>query len=553
MSFLTSIRDWWKGDKENQIAREAKGVSNEYAYTMSPFPYSGGSQTGYNVLGSALTIDQDLMQRYADYENMDDYPELSAVLDIYADNATVPDSVRNRTIWTASKDKVYRDIADDLIYRRLRLEEDIWAVTRSLCKYGNVFAEVLMNENGVVGLNYLPAPTVRRIEDEKGALLGFVQDPRMTFSAGLTHIERWINGAITREQAYQDTGLIFFAPWEVVHWRLRSKYLRSTYGYGVLDSSRWVWKRLQMLEDSALVYKLTRSPARYAFYVDTGDLPPRQAVAYVNDVRRGYKKKKLFNQNTGQLEFRYNPLAQDEDFWVPTRGGRESTRIDVISGPDWQSMEDIEYFRDKLVAATKVPKSYMGYGDGETSKAALAQEDVQFARTAMRIQREVKNGLNQVGRIHFAVLGIDPDVVRWDYEMTIPSSVFEMQQIEVLNARADLAGNLQDYYPREWLMQHIFKLTAEEATTVSIAKSNEKAADVQDMAQADSEAKILYPMADIGSKEQAAESARADKRLDMLTESAKNSEQTTAKIVERLVGIDKSVKEIRKMSRLNRK
>jgi len=547
MSFISSIRDWWRGDKESQVAREAKGVSNEHAFGMSPFSPGGGGQTGYNVLGSALTIDQDLMMRYADYENMDDYPELSAVLDIYADNSTVPDTVRGRTIWGASKDKVYRDIADDLLYRRLRIEEDIWAISRCLCKYGNCFAEVLMNETGVVGLNWLPPPTMRRIEDPKGALLGFVQDPRMSFTAGMAHVEKWLDGGITRDQVYQDTGMIFFDPWEVVHWRLRSKFLRSTYGFGVLDSARWVWKRLQMLEDSALVYKLTRSPARYAFYVDTGDLPPQQAVAHVNNVRRGYKKKKLYNQNTGQLEFRYNPLSPDEDFWVPTRGGRDSTRIEVISGPDWQSMEDIEYFRGKLVAATKVPKQYMGLGEGEANKASLAQEDVQFARTAMRIQRELKSGIKNIGRIHFAVLGIDPDVVRWDYEMTIPSSIFEMQQIEVLNARADLANNLREYYPREWLMQQVFKLTAEDATMVNIAKADEKVMDVQNTARADSEAMALYPGANIESDDKAEESV-VDKRLDILAESAKNGEQANSKVSETLRRIEKSVSEIRRSS-----
>jgi len=556
MSFIQSIRDWWQGDKESQIAREAKGVSNEFASNMSPFPYAGagGGQTGYNVLGSALTIDQDLMHRYADYENMDDYPELSAVLDIYADDSTIPDTFSGRTIWANAKDKVYRDIADDLIYRRLRIEDDIWSIARTLCKYGNVFAEVLMTDVGVVGLNWLPPPTMRRIEDEHGALLGFVQDPRMTFTAGMAHVEKFMNGTIDRDALTADTGMIFFAPWEVVHWRLRSKYMRSTYGYGVLDSVRWVWKRLQMLEDSALVYKLTRAPSRYAFYVDTGDLPPRQAISYVNDVRRQYKKKKLFNQDTGQLEFRYNPLSQDEDFWVPTRGGQDSTRIDVISGPDWQSMDDVEYFRSKLIAGTKVPRQYMGLGEGDSNRSSLAQEDVQFARTAMRIQRELKNGIKQVGRIHFAVLGIDPDVVRWDYEMTVPSSIFEMQQIEVLNARADLANNLQDYYPREMIMHNIFKMTEEDATMTVLAKHNEEAADVQSQARADSEARALYPDAEIASEEQTEElTANPDKRLDMLTESAKNGQQADSNMAKTLQRIEKRLTSIEKMSRLYRK
>ena len=258
-----------------------------------------------------------------------------------------------------------------MMHKRVRIEEEIYGLTRTLTKYGNCFSEIIADKSGVIGLNFLPPPTVRRIETDKGTLVGYVQDPNGQFGLSTSAAKK----AIETNQATVD-GAIVFEPWEVVHWRIMGKSMSSCYGFSILDPVRWVWRRLVMAEDSALVYKLTRSPARFAFYVDVGDLPPAQAVSYVNQVKSQYKKKKFINNSTGKLDFRVNPLGADEDFWIPSRAGQESTRIDVISGPDYQAVEDLEYFRSKLFSGLKVPKSYLGLDrDWETRNPHQHQAD----------------------------------------------------------------------------------------------------------------------------------------------------------------------------------
>lgn len=182
----------------------------------------------------------------------------SAALDNYADCATIPDSVHGKTIWATSRDKIVRDLADDCLHRRIRIEEDIWPAVRTLCKYGNCYAEVLVSEIGVVGLNWLPVPTVRRIVDDRGSLIGFVQDTTGSFGFDYKAVvEAMKNSRLPdTEGDPKDAKLIFFRTWELVHWRLRSKMIRAQYGYSVLDAARWVWKRLVLMEDTALVQKL---------------------------------------------------------------------------------------------------------------------------------------------------------------------------------------------------------------------------------------------------------------------------------------------------------
>lgn len=497
MGFREWIKKLSSRDKEQKVAEEARGVSIGSAPVGQPSSYMGGTTAeGYQILHENLAIDTDLMRRYADYENMDDYVETSAALDMYADDSTIPDSIHGNTIWALSRDKIIRDIIDDCLHRRLRIEEDIWVAVRTLCKYGNCFAEILVNEIGVVGLNWLPVATMRRIVDEKGALIGFVQDTTGTFSFNYNLIVSDMKGGKLPKQKDEDEKkkLIFFRPWEVVHWRLRSKMMRAQYGYSVLDSARWIWKRLVMMEDTALVQKLTRAPGRYAFYVDTGDLPPREAMALVKKVKRTYKKTRLIDPSTGQLDFRYNPLSPHEDFWIPTRGGKESTRIEVISGPDVQMMDDVEYFQNKLIAAIKVPRSYLGLGDtaDETSKS-LAAADVRFARACMRIQREFIMGMKKVIRVHLAALNIDPDSIKWKLKMTVPSAIFEMQQIEVMNAQAALASSMGEWVSKPWILQHVFHMSEDDAAFATREKQQENDDDAKREAATQSDIMRLYP------------------------------------------------------------
>lgn len=634
MGFLTSVSGFFKRDKSTQIAKQAKGISvadPNVRFGNGIVSGADGNSMGMRGLSAALNMDQDLMMRYADMEAMDDYCELSCALDIFSDDCTVTDNVRGKTIWTESKDKVIRDIVDDLLHRRLRIEEDIWSIIRSLNKYGNAYSElIILPGQGVVGLNPLPVATMRRIIDMRGATIGYMQDMSGQFAFHMANVQN----VKELKKALKERAVIFFEPWEIVHWRLSSKHIRSIYGFGILEAARWVFKRLVMLEDTMLLYRLSRSPGRFAFYVDTGDLPPAEAMAQVKRVKQSYKKRTLLNPSTGQLEFRSNPMclagdtlvslvdgrnlsvleiieeyeagkvnsvysydmeskklkvmpitwagktrehasmvkvtlengnsiyctpdhefplfdggkckAQDlngknlvalnleaekvfdvcewgpaeqtytltingthtfglyagvftcnspeEDIFIPTRGGKESTRVEILSGPDWSVNDDLEYLRDKLFTSIKIPRAYYG-GDADASQS-LAQKDVRFARTCLRIQREFRNGIRHIARVHMASLGIDPDSTEWDTRMTAPSSILELQQIETMNAQAGLISALENKLPLDWMLQRIMHLSQDDASTVMLKKDDEVANSAEAQAKLAFDLQKKYPGVD---------------------------------------------------------
>jgi len=853
-----------------------------------------------------LTIENDLISRYVDYEDMDDLPELSASLDIYSDDATQPDGITGKTVRVDCQDQTICQILEDLYEKNLRIDEEVWEMARTLCKYGNDFEEIVIKDGeGVIDLNFLPPPTVRRIEDTEGSLLGFVQDYTANFKITTEEFLERIKNREEEEKYVEEQmergslPVKSFENWEVVHMRLRSKQRRSMYGYGVLDSVRWIVKRLMLIEDSMLVYRLclhgdsnvwtdngykkikdivkddvvycynnkgilnktkvvykkhngkdtiykvssrrrqifankthpilvesvehngsgnrntikleyvevqniepnmykfimpkvesgediilnfpdvskrafiksdflgkielkkgprflmekcgvnsqkikpflngdislteraalslmsengydesvldiyddwgsidvsglpktvdedfsrwfgfmigdgflsdhthksgyiarntvgfacgnkfevnnkykdlfkkyvgnvkenfkgdrlnsycicsrqfyefmilngyikgahnkripewvfrselkirkafifglidadgmvrdngkdvsiemcnkdlvndlrilcmqsgysvgkeikrrersgghiiegdhrapetvsyclnfsfnesedrenilnveivgiddiydigveaeehnfvsdgvvvhnTRAPERLAFYVDVGDIPPNEALGYVKKVKNEYKKKKWVDPNTGKLDMSYNPLSADEDFFVPVRGDKRSASIESIGGANYQPTDDVNYFKDKLYSGLKIPRDFLNYTEGGASKANLSTEDMRFARSILRIQREIRNGLKKVGRVHLASFGIQPDIVEWEVMLNPPSSIFELAQMEVRNAQLDLADRYRAFASQYWIMREILHMTDEEIESINTERKKE--------------------------------------------------------------------------------
>jgi hypothetical protein len=501
-NIVQRVSKFFSQDKEQKNLQLSKGATND-RFDGSALEVL--TTLGYDALGNYLRLENDLLNRFADYEEMDDYGEINSALDIIADDATQPDTTINRTVWVTSKDKTLQQNLDDLLNRTLRLDEEIWEIARTLSKYGNDYEEIIATDQGVRGLNYLPPATVRRIEGKRGDLLGFIQDFTGKFDYSNADYQQVLAakfGGAADSNDNLDIDLLqnpiaAFEGWEVAHFRLRGKERRSVYGHSVLEGARWIWKRLMLLEDAALVYRLQRAPERFAFYIDTGDLPPNESLAFVNRVRQNFRKKKFVDPGNGKLNLKFDTLSPDEDFFIPSRKGVDSTRIENLGGPQWQAMDDIEYFRDKMFAAIKVPKAYLGQEQG-VARAVLSSEDVRFARTVLRIQRELKNGIRKIIRVHLSALNIDPYVVEYDLHMTVPSAIFELAQMEVRTARADLAARMRDFVSLHWILTHVFGLSESEIKDIQKQRKGEAIDDAK--TQADAMAASQPPMPEMGAE-----------------------------------------------------
>lgn len=509
MGIINRIASRIRGWADRERVRDARQIAVGGTGTSSlGSGFDLLSAYGYDALTQYLQLDHGLLERFADYEEMDDYPLIQSALDVYADDTTQEDMQSGRSVWVTAKDRRVQTMLDDLLYRTLGIEDERWEIARTLCKYGNDYEEPLITEEGLVGLNFLPPPTVRRIEGPRGELFGFIQDFRGKIGYTLQEFDMLLQQRGQKPQLPMGpSGMSHFDPatdmewvaaledWEVLHFRLRGKQRRSVYGHSVLEAARFIYRRLMLLEDAAMIFRLQRAPEKLAFYVNVGDLPSAEAMAHLRRVRNEHRKKKFVNPTTGRMDTKMDAFSQDEDYWIPSRDGTDSTRIETVTSPAWQHMEDINYFRDQLFAAMKIPKTYLGGDDGVVN-SVLSSQDVRFARTILRVQREIKNGLYKACRLHLAAVGIHPDDVDFEIHMTVPSSIFELAQLEARNARADLAGRMKEFVSMPWLLKEVFGLSDQDVAHILAERDADVMRDAIAQAKAQAKAMQFGPPAD---------------------------------------------------------
>ena len=135
----------------------------------------------------------------------------------------------------------------------------------------------------------------------------------------------------------------------------------------------------------------------------------------------------------------------------------------MLSGSDYQSIEVVDYFKDKLFSALKVPKAFLSYDENMPSRATLSMEDLRFARTELRVQRELMAGIRHIIDVHFASIGVNPKTLDYRLNMTVPSSALESAQMEVEMTRTQLASQYGEFVSKEWILGNLFNFTDAEA------------------------------------------------------------------------------------------
>jgi len=433
----------------------------------------------YQQYGQQVT--HDLHQRFLDYEDMDDYPEVASAFDSYADDATQPQIWKGRKrIWVeGTNDNVVNDL-NFVLHKQLGVNDFLWEQTRYLVKYGNNYERSFVNENGLVATEPLPAALTRRVHDQYGSLVGFLLSRTGDFSISPTQFRHLLQRnreevAAGKTRTYysfiHSTDVFAFEDWEVTHFRLVGKDRISEYGYSVAEPARWVFRRLIMMEDSALIHKLTRAPSRLVFYVETGNLPPRQALQHVQKVRDWYQRKRIVNPKTGKLDMSFNPLSIDEDIFIPMHRERgESVRVDSVMGPGYQPMDDVDYFRKKMGKALKIPN----FGrDDDVQTRPLSQDDIRFASAVMRVQSAIKAGWKRMLSVHLVATGRSPSDTEWDVHMPMPSAILELARMEVLSAKSDILSRMQENISVRWMLTELFGFSEDEAVNLMVMRQEE--------------------------------------------------------------------------------
>lgn len=208
-----------------------------------------------------------------------------------------------------------------------------------------------------------------------------------------------------------------------------------------------------------------RAADKRKILVDIGNIPPAEIDTFMNRIIDRMKKIPLVDPATGDYNLRYNMQNITEDFYLPVRGKDSGTDITNLPGLQFNAIEDIEYLRNKLMAAFKVPKSFIGYEEDINGKATLAAQDVRFARTIERIQRIMVSELTKIAIVHLYVQGFtDEDLIDFELSLTNPSVIYEQEKLNLWKEKIGVAKDIADIkmLSHEWIYHNILELSDDE-------------------------------------------------------------------------------------------
>ena len=386
------------------------------------------------------------LERVKDYEEMDHYPEITRALDIYADDSmTYAEDGKIMQI-ISDDDKIIHEL-EELLYQRLDLDFHLWTWIRNMCKYGDMFNLLdIVDKEGVLGAIAMPVGEIEREE-------GYNNDPN------------------SLRFKWTVQGNTVFENYQVSHLRILGDDRFLPYGRSILDSSRKVWKQLLMAEDAMLIYRISRAPERRVFYVDVGNIPPKDVDSYMQNARDKLKRIPVVSESTGDVDFRYNPESILEDFFIPVRADRGSRIETLPGGENAAAIEDIEYLQNKLFISLGVPKSYLTAEEDLSGKSTLAQEDIKFARTIQRIQKIVVSELAKISLVHLYLRGYEEaSIYNFDLRLTNPSTVTEMMHLELMGSRFSTANDMADsaLLSKEYIQKEVLKLSDSEIINIKL-------------------------------------------------------------------------------------
>jgi len=219
------------------------------------------------------------------------------------------------------------------------------------------------------------------------------------------------------------------------------------------------------MEDAMLIHRITRAPDRRLFYINIGSIPPNEVENYMQKMVSKLKKTPFIDDKTGQYNLKYNVMNMLEDYYIPVRGNDTTTKIDSVKGLEYDGIKDVEYLREKLFAALKVPKAFMGYEKDLTGKATLAAEDIRFARTIERIQRILVSELTKIALVHLYTQGYDGEAMtNFELSLTTPSIIYDQERITLLKEKVELAKSIMEsgLMSSDWIYDNVFHFSEDE-------------------------------------------------------------------------------------------
>jgi len=432
-----------KDGKRTVVDTEERQQSTNFVNLKDRYTKLQRSYYDSNAGAQSMAYHQVRRELFRDYDAMDSDPIIGSALDIYADESTTKNEYGD-VLQIKSTNENVRDMLHNLFYDIMNIEFNLWPWIRNLVKYGDAFIALeIMPGKGIINVAPHSIYNVERLEGT---------DPN--------------NPDYVKYKVEMDRlGKKEYEQYEMAHFRMLSDTNFLPYGKSMVEGARRIWKQLSLMEDAMLIHRIMRAPEKRVFKIDIGNIPPQEVDNYMQKIINKMKKTPFVNKDTGDYNLKYNIQNLTEDFFLPVRGSDSGTTIDNLQGLEYAAIEDIDYLKNKLFAALRVPKAYLSYDENVNGKATLAAEDVRFARTIERIQRTVVSELTKIAIVHLAAQGIDDsEMTNFELTLTNASTIYEQEKVNLWSEKVRLASDVKalNMLSSDWAYHNVFGLSEDE-------------------------------------------------------------------------------------------
>ena len=360
----------------------------------------------------ALQYEAARLPAYIDYEGMEYYPIISSALDLFMEEATTI-GLNGKMLNIYSNKERIKMLLEEFFYDIVNVNVNLPFWVRNTVKYGDNFV-LLYGER----------------------------------KKGITHVKQLVNYEIERFERIQNGKPLVkfkermtgdeFNVFEIAHFRLLGDDKYLPYGSSVLNKVRRVFRQLVMAEDAMLTYRIIRAGEKKVFKIDVGNIDEDDIEEYIMKVATKFKKTAQVNPNDGQIDYRFNILGNDEDYFIPVRNANTQTGIDTLPGAsNLDQIQDIEYLRDNLFVGLGIPKPFLSFQDAAGAGKNMAQYDIRFSKKVNRIQQAMIQELNKMAMIHLYLLGYTgEDLNSFSLTLTNPSTQAELLKSELMRDKA---------------------------------------------------------------------------------------------------------------------
>jgi hypothetical protein len=460
---------------------------------------SAANYYGLSVdLDGGIKNENDLIRKYREISQ---YPDCdSAIEDIVNEAIVTSDTGQTVDIVlddTKVSDGIKKKIRDefDTVLSLLRFNDRGHDIFRTWYIDGRIYYNIMLDENnkksGISELRIIDPQKIRRVKvvkssrSPKGVELSSIQEEYYLYNdKGLTTQTTQGVRMSLDSVAYSHSGIIDG---------------NTNVVMGYLHKAIKPTNQLKMIEDSLVIYRVSRAPERRIFYIDVGNLPKLKAEQYVQDIMNKFRNKLVYDAVTGEVKTDKKNLSMMEDFWMPRREGGKGTEITTLDGAqNLGQIEDINYFQNKLFQALNVPMSRLkpdtGFSLGRSSE--ITRDEIKFSKFINRLRNKFSSIFNEILRIQLVSKGIIRED-EWDefassirYDFNQDNHFQEMKDSEILQNRLQTLQLLDPYVGKyfsiDWIQKNVLMQSEKDIKEIADQIKKEPAPidpDQQDTAQ----------------------------------------------------------------------